>query len=59
MTPPVPAHRVVNRQGMLTGAIHFPVDRPMDDMLEAEGVVVKNGCIVDFEAVFWDPLTEL
>ena len=59
VTPPVPAHRVVNRQGMLTGAIHFPADRPMDVMLEAEGVVVKDGCVVDFEAVFWDPLSEL
>ena len=55
----MPAHRVVNRQGMLTGAIHFPADRPMDVMLEAEGVVVKDGCVVDFEAVFWDPLSEL
>ena len=59
VTPPVPAHRVVNRHGMLTGAIQFPADRPMDVMLEAEGVVVKDGCVVDFEAVFWDPLSEL
>ena len=59
MTPPVPAHRVVNRQGMLTGAIHFPADRPMEVMLDAEGVVVKDGFVVDFEAVFWDPFPEL
>lgn len=59
VTPPVPAHRVVNRQGMLTGAIHFPADRTMDVMLEAEGVVVKDGFVVDFEAVFWDPFPEL
>ena len=58
-SPAVPAHRVVNRLGMLTGAIHFPADQPMAAMLEAEGVVVKDGCVVDFEAVFWDPLSEL
>ena len=57
--PPVPAHRVVNRLGMLTGAIHFPADRPMAAQLTAEGVVIENDTVVDFEAVFWDPMTEL
>jgi methylated-DNA-protein-cysteine methyltransferase-like protein len=57
--PPVPAHRVVNRLGMLTGAIHFPADRPMVAQLEAEGVGIENDTVVDFEAVFWDPMTEL
>ena len=57
--PPVPAHRVVNRLGMLTGAIHFPANRPMAAQLEAEGVVIENDTVVDFEAVFWDPMTEL
>jgi methylated-DNA-protein-cysteine methyltransferase-like protein len=44
---------------MLTGAIHFPADQPMAAMLEAEGVVVKDGCVVDFDAVFWDPVSDL
>jgi len=57
--PAVPAHRVVNRLGMLTGAIHFPADRPMAEQLVAEGVVIENDTVVDFEAVFWDPMTEL
>ena len=57
--PPVPAHRVVNRLGALTGAIHFPSDRPMAAQLEAEGVVVENETVVDFGARFWDPMTEL
>ena len=57
--PPVPAHRVVNRLGMLSGAIHFPADRPMAAQLEAEGVGVENDTVVDFERVFWDPMREL
>lgn len=57
--PPVPAHRVVNRLGMLSGAIHFPADRPMATQLEAEGVGVENDTVVDFERVFWDPMREL
>lgn len=57
--PAVPAHRVVNRLGMLTGAIHFPADRPMAEQLVAEGVVIENDTVVDFESVFWDPMTEL
>jgi methylated-DNA-protein-cysteine methyltransferase-like protein len=57
--PPVPAHRVVNRLGMLSGAIHFPADRPMAAQLEAEGVRIENDTVVDFERVFWDPMREL
>jgi methylated-DNA-protein-cysteine methyltransferase-like protein len=57
--PPVPAHRVVNRLGHLSGAAHFPPDRPMAAQLADEGVVTKDGRIVDFEALFWDPVTEL
>ena len=57
--PPVPAHRVVNRLGMLSGAIHFPADRPMAAQLEAEGVGIENDTVVDFERVFWDPMREL
>jgi methylated-DNA-protein-cysteine methyltransferase related protein len=57
--PLVPAHRVVNRLGVLSGAIHFPQDRSMADQLQAEGVRIENGTVVDFDRVFWDPMTEL
>ena len=57
--PAVPAHRVVNRLGQLTGAIHFPKDRPMSSMLEAEAVQVQDSTVLDFKALFWDPMTEL
>ena len=57
--PEVPAHRVVNRNGMLSGAMHFPPDRPMAQMLKDECVDVKDGQVVEFDRVFWDPMTEL
>jgi len=57
--PKVPAHRVVNRLGMLSGALHFSPDTPMANELEKEGVLVKDGQVVDFDKVFWDPMTEL
>ena len=44
---------------MLTGAIHFPADQPMAAQLKAEGVVIENDTVVDFETRFWDPMTEL
>ena len=50
----VPAHRVVNRQGLLTGMSHFGDDN-MQQLLEAEGIQVKNNKVVDFERLFWDP----
>lgn len=57
--PPVPAHRVVNRQGMLTGKIHFSPPEKMQALLESEGIRVENDCVVDFEQLFWDPMKEL
>lgn len=57
--PKVPAHRVVNRNGMLTGKHHFNPPEKMQQLLEKEGVKVKDDTIVDFEKRFWDPLTEL
>ena len=57
--PNVPAHRVVNRLGMLSGALHFSPDNPMAKELKNEGVLVKDGQVVDFEKLFWDPMTEL
>lgn len=56
---PVPAHRVVNRQGMLTGKSHFPTPFEMADRLEAEGIKVKDDKVVEFEKHFWDPAVEL
>lgn len=55
----VPAHRVVNRNGMLTGKAHFGSPVAMEQLLEAEGVSVENNCIQNFEKHFWDPSKEL
>ena len=55
----VPAHRVVNRSGVLTGKHHFPGSRLMEQLLEGEGVRVKDDQVVDFKAIFWDPVREL
>ncbi|WP_298924282.1 MGMT family protein [uncultured Allomuricauda sp.] len=51
----VPAHRVVNRIGMLTGKHHFDGTSLMQQLLENEGVVVRDNQIVDFKKHFWDP----
>lgn len=56
--PPVPAHRVVNRQGLLTAKFHFGGDT-MQRLLEAEGIKVKDDQVQDFKTVFWDPAIEL
>ena len=56
--PPVPAHRVVNRQGLLTAKFHFGGSL-MQELLEAEGIKVKDDQIQDFKSVFWDPAVEL
>ena len=57
--PPVPAHRVLNRNGMLTGKHHFGSPNAMQKMLEAEGIKVKKDKVVDFEKIFWDPFEHL
>ena len=51
----VPAHRVVNRNGLLTGKFHFDGTTLMSDLLKSEGVDVEDDQIVDFKANFWDP----
>ncbi|HVV54426.1 MAG TPA: MGMT family protein [Mucilaginibacter sp.] len=56
--PPVPAHRVVNSQGLLTGKFHFGGNL-MEQLLEAEGVRVENDKVVNFKKLFWDPAKEL
>jgi methylated-DNA-protein-cysteine methyltransferase related protein len=57
--PKVPAHRVVNRNGMLSGKMHFAYPEQMQELLEKEGVKVKDDKVVDFEKRFWDPGKEL
>ena len=56
--PDLPAHRVVNRNGLLSGAHHF-TGVPMQDLLEREGVRVLDNQIQDFDGIFWDPAKEL
>ena len=55
----VPAQRVVNRQGMLTGRHHFETPTRMQELLEADGVRIENDQVVDFDKVYWDPEKEL
>lgn len=57
--PPVPAHRVVNSSGLLTGKHHFATPTRMENLLKKEGVKVKNDQVVDFAKKFWDPMVEL
>jgi|SRR5579875_469372 len=59
VSPQVPAHRVVNRSGLLTGKMHFAYPGQMQELLEKEGVQVKDDQVQDFEKRFWDPVTEL
>lgn len=58
-TKDVPAHRVVNRKGLLTGKHHFDGTNLMQQLLESEGVEVVDNQIQDLDKVFWDPSTEL
>jgi len=57
--PDIPAHRVVNRQGLLTGRNHFATPERMEELLMNEGVKVHENQIVDFDKLFWDPTKEL
>lgn len=59
VTPKVPAQRVVNRQGLLSGKHHFGSPDAMQRLLEKEGVQVVGDQVVDFVKKFWDPMTEL
>ncbi|HUH25501.1 MAG TPA: MGMT family protein [Flavobacterium sp.] len=51
----IPAHRMVNRKGLLTGKHHFQGTNLMQQLLESEGVVIKNNTVQDFERYFWEP----
>jgi len=54
----VPAQRVVNRNGMLTGKVHFATPTLMQELLEQEGITIENDTIKNFEELFWDPLND-
>jgi methylated-DNA-protein-cysteine methyltransferase-like protein len=57
--PPVPAHRVLNRKGCLTGKIHFDGPNEMQSRLEEEGILVVEDQVQNMNQVFWDPSVEL
>jgi methylated-DNA-protein-cysteine methyltransferase related protein len=57
--PKVPAHRVVNRNGLLTGKFHFGTGNEMQQLLEKEGVAIINDGVKDWDKLFWDPAIEL
>lgn len=57
--PKVPAQRVVNRSGLLSGKVHFATPTLMEELLQKEGIEVKEDKVVDFAKLFWDPAVEL
>ena len=57
--PNVPAQRVVNRNGMLTGKHHFATPTRMEELLKKDGILIKDDTVVDFKTRFWDPAIEL
>jgi len=58
VNPTVPAHRVVNRVGLLSGKHHFKPPEKMEKLLKKEGIQVKGDQVQDFKSVFWDPMKE-
>jgi methylated-DNA-protein-cysteine methyltransferase-like protein len=59
LQPPVPAHRVVNSKGLLTGRFHFSPPEAMQQLLEQEGIKVTDHQIANWNSIFWDPVIEL
>ena len=57
--PKVPAQRVINRNGQLSGKAHFATPTLMEELLKKEGIQVKNDTVVDFQKLFWDPAVEI
>lgn len=55
----IPAHRVVNRNGLLTGKFHFDGTNLMQQLLESEGISIKENQVQNFDQLFWDPFKEL
>jgi methylated-DNA-protein-cysteine methyltransferase-like protein len=59
MVPAVPAHRVVNARGLLTGRFHFSPPELMQQLLENEGVEIEDDQVKNFKTLFWNPAVEL
>lgn len=59
ITPKVPAQRVVNRNGMLTGKAHFSTPTKMQQLLEKDGIAVEKDTVMNFQNILWDPTKEL
>lgn len=57
--PGIPAHRVVNRNGLLSGKMHFTHPMAMQEALEQEGAIIQEDQILNFQEIFWDPSEEL
>ncbi|MEJ2881413.1 MGMT family protein [Pedobacter sp. GR22-6] len=55
----VPAHRVLNRNGLLTGKHHYDTPTQMQELLETEGIIINDDQVQDFSNVFWDPISEI
>lgn len=59
VVPPIPAHRVLNRKGILTGKHHFGESNLMQQLLENEGIEVVEDQVQDFDNIYWNPVDEL
>jgi methylated-DNA-protein-cysteine methyltransferase-like protein len=59
LTEFIPAHRVVNRNGLLTGKNHFRHPEMMQELLESEGIIIDHDQVCNFEILFWDPCVNL
>jgi methylated-DNA-protein-cysteine methyltransferase-like protein len=59
VSPKVPAQRVVNRNGLLTGKVHFATPTMMEELLLKEGIAIEKDKVVNFKELFWDPVVEL
>lgn len=59
ISPPLPAHRVVNRNGLLTGKAHFETYNTMCERLISEGIRIENDAVIDMPKLLWDPAKEL
>jgi methylated-DNA-protein-cysteine methyltransferase-like protein len=57
--PSVPGHRVLNRNGLLSGRHHYDPPEKMQQLLEQEGIKIEDNTVVDFDILFWDPMKEL
>jgi methylated-DNA-protein-cysteine methyltransferase related protein len=55
----IPAHRVVNRNGLLSGKYHFGNSTTMEQLLENEGIIIEDDQVINFREKFWDPMTDL